>query len=188
MALLAKGVTSRNVARLFKTNIGTIESLSYNLCRNAIAMQRRGVVAGRANFVVNFVPQQEAWVVERMGKFHSILEPGLNILLPFLDRIKYVQILKELAIEVPQQGAVTSDNVQLQIDGVLYLRVVDPFKASYGVEDPEFAITQLAQTTMRSEVGKINLDTVFKEREQLNIQIVGEFQFGIIYTDVQTDE
>ncbi|VDN41961.1 unnamed protein product [Gongylonema pulchrum] len=138
-------------------------------------MQRRGVVAGRANFVINFVPQQEAWVVERMGKFHSILEPGLNILLPFLDRIKYVQILKELAIEVPQQGAVTSDNVQLQIDGVLYLRVVDPFKASYGVEDPEFAITQLAQTTMRSEVGKINLDTVFKEREQLNIQIVGEF-------------
>lgn len=138
----------------------------------ATLIQRRGAVRGKANFVVNFVPQQEAWVVERMGKFHSILDPGFNILLPFLDRIKYVQVLKELAIEVPQQGAVTSDNVQLQIDGVLYLRVVDPYKASYGVEDPEYAITQLAQTTMRSEVGKINLDTVFKEREQLNINIV----------------
>uniref|UniRef100_A0A8R1TNI2 PHB domain-containing protein n=1 Tax=Onchocerca volvulus TaxID=6282 RepID=A0A8R1TNI2_ONCVO len=145
---------------------------SGSLMNTTFLTQCRGAVRGRANFVVNFVPQQEAWVVERMGKFHSILDPGFNILLPFLDRIKYVQVLKELAIEVPQQGAVTSDNVQLQIDGVLYLRVVDPYKASYGVEDPEYAITQLAQTTMRSEVGKINLDTVFKEREQLNINIV----------------
>ncbi|EJW83794.1 hypothetical protein WUBG_05297 [Wuchereria bancrofti] len=150
-----------------------VSSLKRSLNPNtATQIQRRGAVRGKANFFVNFVPQQEAWVVERMGKFHSILDPGFNILLPFLDRIKYVQVLKELAIEVPQQGAVTSDNVQLQIDGVLYLRVIDPYKASYGVEDPEYAITQLAQTTMRSEVGKINLDTVFKEREQLNINIV----------------
>uniref|UniRef100_A0A915AIU2 Band 7 domain-containing protein n=3 Tax=Parascaris univalens TaxID=6257 RepID=A0A915AIU2_PARUN len=128
--------------------------------------------AHATNTLVNFVPQQEAWVVERMGKFHKILEPGFNLLIPLIDRIKYVQSLKEIAIEIPQQGAITLDNVQLQLDGVLYLRVVDPYKASYGVDDPEFAITQLAQTTMRSEVGKISLDTVFKEREQLNVSIV----------------
>lgn len=124
------------------------------------------------NTVIVFVPQQEAWVVERMGKFHQICEPGLNILLPILDRVRYVQVLKEQAIEIPQQSAVTSDNVTLRIDGVLYLRVEDPYRASYGVEDPEYAITQLAQTTMRSEIGKITLDTVFKERETINISIV----------------
>lgn len=124
------------------------------------------------NTVVIFVPQQEAWVVERMGKFYQICEPGLNFLIPVIDRVKYVQSLKEIAIDIPKQSAVTSDNVTLAIDGVLYLRVIDPYKASYGVEDPEFAITQLAQTTMRSEIGKITLDTVFKERETLNIAIV----------------
>jgi regulator of protease activity HflC (stomatin/prohibitin superfamily) len=107
-----------------------------------------------------------------MGKFHSILDPGLNVLIPVLDNIKYVQSIKEIAIDIPKQSAVTSDNVTLSIDGVLYLRIVDAYKASYGVEDPEFAITQLAQTTMRSELGKISLDTVFKERESLNIAIV----------------
>ncbi|CAI2313597.1 unnamed protein product [Caenorhabditis sp. 36 PRJEB53466] len=124
------------------------------------------------NTVINFVPQQEAWVVERMGKFYKILEPGLNFLLPVIDRIKFVQNLREIAIEIPEQGAITVDNVQLRLDGVLYLRVFDPYKASYGVDDPEFAVTQLAQTTMRSEVGKISLDTVFKERELLNENIV----------------
>lgn len=119
-----------------------------------------------------FVPQQEAWVVERMGKFHRILEPGLNLLLPIIDKVKYVQSLKEIAIDVPKQSAITSDNVTLSIDGVLYLRILDPYLASYGVEDPEFAITQLAQTTMRSELGKISLDKVFRERENLNIGIV----------------
>ncbi|KAF1407149.1 Stomatin-like protein 2, mitochondrial, partial [Spheniscus magellanicus] len=124
------------------------------------------------NIGVLFVPQQEAWVVERMGKFHRILEPGLNFLIPLLDRIHYVQSLKEIVINVPQQSAVTLDNVTLQIDGVLYLWVMDPYKASYGVEDPEYAVTQLAQTTMRSELGKLSLDRVFRERESLNANIV----------------
>ncbi|KAL1266848.1 hypothetical protein QQF64_002523 [Cirrhinus molitorella] len=124
------------------------------------------------NTVVLFVPQQEAWVVERMGRFHRILEPGLNFLIPILDRIKYVQSLKEIVIDVPEQSAVSLDNVTLQIDGVLYLRILDPFKASYGVEDPEYAVTQLAQTTMRSELGKLTLDKVFRERESLNSNIV----------------
>ncbi|PZC71974.1 hypothetical protein B5X24_HaOG212101 [Helicoverpa armigera] len=119
-----------------------------------------------------FVPQQEAWIVERMGKFHRILEPGLNLLWPIVDKIKYVQSLKEIAIDVPKQSAITSDNVTLSIDGVLYLRIIDPYLASYGVEDPEFAITQLAQTTMRSELGQISLDKVFRERESLNVAIV----------------
>ncbi|CAH0590252.1 unnamed protein product [Chrysodeixis includens] len=124
------------------------------------------------NTVVMFVPQQEAWIVERMGKFHRILEPGLNLLWPIVDKIKYVQSLKEIAIDVPKQSAITSDNVTLSIDGVLYLRIIDPYLASYGVEDPEFAITQLAQTTMRSELGQISLDKVFRERESLNVAIV----------------
>ncbi|XP_075981189.1 stomatin like 2 [Anticarsia gemmatalis] len=124
------------------------------------------------NTIVMFVPQQEAWIVERMGKFHRILEPGLNLLWPIVDKIKYVQSLKEIAIDVPKQSAITSDNVTLSIDGVLYLRIIDPYLASYGVEDPEFAITQLAQTTMRSELGQISLDKVFRERESLNVSIV----------------
>jgi len=124
------------------------------------------------NTVMMFVPQQEAWVVERMGKYQKILEPGMNFLIPLLDKVKYVQSLKEIAIEIPQQTAITIDNVTLNIDGVLYLRIKDPYKASYGVEDPEFAITQLAQTTMRSEIGKITLDTLFRERELLNKGIV----------------
>merc|ERR1719369_2572047 len=124
------------------------------------------------NTAVLFVPQQEAWVVERMGKYHRVLEPGLNILIPILDRIKYVQSLKEIAIDIPQQAAITLDNVTLNIDGVLYLRITDAYKASYGVEDPEFAITQLAQTLMRSEIGKITMDTLFRERDHLNAHIV----------------
>jgi len=124
------------------------------------------------NTVVMFVPQQEAWVVERMGKFNRILDPGVNVLIPLLDKVRYVQSLKEIAIDIPSQSAITIDNVTLNIDGVLYLRVRDPYKSSYGVEDPEFAITQLAQTTMRSEIGKITLDTLFRERDNLNAAIV----------------
>ncbi|KAG2194878.1 hypothetical protein INT47_002672 [Mucor saturninus] len=124
------------------------------------------------NTIIKFVPQQEAWIVERMGKFDRMLEPGLNILIPFLDRIKYVKSLKETAIEVPSQSAITQDNVTLELDGVLYFRCIDPFKASYGVEDAEFAITQLAQTTMRAEIGQMTLDRTLAERAHLNSNIV----------------
>uniref|UniRef100_A0A8C7WPB7 Stomatin-like protein 2, mitochondrial n=1 Tax=Oryzias sinensis TaxID=183150 RepID=A0A8C7WPB7_9TELE len=135
-------------------------------------VQQRWASSLPMNTVILFVPQQEAWVVERMGRFHRILEPGLNFLIPLLDRIRYVQSLKEIVIDVPEQSAVSLDNVTLQIDGVLYLRILDPFKASYGVEDPEYAVTQLAQTTMRSELGKLTLDKVFRERESLNSNMV----------------
>ncbi|XP_023133541.1 stomatin-like protein 2, mitochondrial isoform X1 [Amphiprion ocellaris] len=135
-------------------------------------VQQRWASSLPMNTVVLFVPQQEAWIVERMGRFHRILEPGLNFLIPLLDRVRYVQSLKEIVIDVPEQSAVSLDNVTLQIDGVLYLRILDPFKASYGVEDPEYAVTQLAQTTMRSELGKLTLDKVFRERESLNSNIV----------------
>merc|ERR1719342_132810 len=107
-----------------------------------------------------------------MGAYNRILSPGLNILIPVLDKVKYVQSLKEITIDIPQQSAITKDNVAVHIDGVLYLRIMDPYKASYGVEDPEFAITQLAQTTMRSEIGKMEMDGLFRERENLNIAIV----------------
>ncbi|GAM41361.1 hypothetical protein TCE0_042r14428 [Talaromyces pinophilus] len=124
-----------------------------------------------ANTVIRFVPQQTAWIVERMGKFHRILEPGLAILIPFIDRIAYVKSLKESAIEIPSQNAITADNVTLELDGVLYTRVFDAYKASYGVEDAEYAISQLAQTTMRSEIGQLTLDHVLKERATLNTNI-----------------
>ncbi|XP_029930683.1 stomatin-like protein 2, mitochondrial [Myripristis murdjan] len=151
---------------LLKTSQGTVPRLWVT------PAQRRWASSLPMNTVVLFVPQQEAWVVERMGRFHRILDPGLNFLIPILDRIRYVQSLKEIVIDIPEQSAVSLDNVTLQIDGVLYLRILDPFKASYGVEDPEYAVTQLAQTTMRSELGKLTLDKVFRERESLNSNIV----------------
>nr|OQO14606.1 Uncharacterized protein C16G5.07c [Rachicladosporium sp. CCFEE 5018] len=124
-----------------------------------------------ANTIVKFVPQQTAWIVERMGKFNRVLDPGLALLVPVIDRIAYVKSLKENAMEIPSQSAITADNVTLELDGVLYTRVFDPFKASYGVEDADYAISQLAQTTMRSEIGQLTLDHVLKERAALNTNI-----------------
>ncbi|KAI8810601.1 hypothetical protein BJ742DRAFT_800961 [Cladochytrium replicatum] len=124
------------------------------------------------NTVIKFVPQQEAWIVERMGRFQRILEPGLAILVPFLDRIKYVKSLKEQAVEIGHQAAITQDNVTILLDGVLYYRITDPYKASYGIEDCDFAIAQLAQTTMRAEIGRLTLDRTLAERTQLNHFIV----------------
>ncbi|KAJ1340421.1 hypothetical protein BSLG_004940 [Batrachochytrium salamandrivorans] len=124
------------------------------------------------NTIIKFVPQQEAWIVERMGKFHRILEPGLAILVPILDRISYVKGLKEVAVEIPSQSAITQDNVTLQLDGVLYYMITDPYKASYGVEDADFAVAQLAQTAMRAEIGQMTLDRTLAERTRINTNIV----------------
>ncbi|TGZ77536.1 hypothetical protein EX30DRAFT_311107 [Ascodesmis nigricans] len=123
------------------------------------------------NTIIRFVPQQQAWIVERMGKFHRILDPGLAVLMPVIDKIQYVKSLKETAIEIPSQNAITADNVTLDLDGVLYIRVFDAYKASYGVEDAEYAISQLAQTTMRAEIGQLTLDHVLRERAALNVNI-----------------
>ena len=121
---------------------------------------------------VRIVPQQSAWVVERFGRFSSVLSPGLNIIVPFFDKVAYKHSLKETAIDIPGQTAITKDNVSLRIDGILYLKITDPKAASYGVSDPSYAISQLAQTTMRSELGKITMDRTFEEREILNANIV----------------
>lgn len=118
--------------------------------------------------IVRIVPQNSAFVIERLGKYSSTLEAGFHLLVPFLDRVAYKHSLKEFAIDVPAQQAITKDNVPLGIDGVLYLRVMDPKAASYGVENLRFAITQLAQTTMRAEIGKITLDQTFESRESIN--------------------
>lgn len=121
---------------------------------------------------IKFVPQNQAWVVERFGKFHSTKIAGLNVIIPFIDRISAARSLKEQAQDVPSQSAITKDNISLVVDGVLYFRVLDPYKATYGVDDYAFAVTQLAQTTMRSELGKMELDKTFEERDLLNTNIV----------------
>src|SRR5688572_29085280 len=114
------------------------------------------------------VPQQNAYVVERLGKFHNVLGAGFHILVPFIDVIRYKHSLKEMAMDIPEQICITRDNVQVGVDGVLYFRVLDPSRASYGITNYTFAITQLAQTTLRSEVGKIDLDKTFEERTNIN--------------------
>jgi regulator of protease activity HflC (stomatin/prohibitin superfamily) len=120
------------------------------------------------------VPQQSAYVVERLGKFSSILNAGLHILVPFIDVIRYKHSLKEIAIDVPEQICITQDNVQVGVDGVLYIKVLDAERASYGITDFRFAISQLAQTTLRSEIGKIVLDRTFEERSTINVSVVNE--------------
>ena len=120
------------------------------------------------------VPQQSAYVVERLGKYSGTLGAGFHLLIPFLDVIRYRHSLKEIAIDIPEQICITRDNVQVGIDGVLYLRVLDPERASYGIHNYNFAISQLAQTTLRSEVGKIELDRTFEERTNINISVVSE--------------
>ncbi len=120
------------------------------------------------------VPQQSAYVVERLGKYSSTLGAGFHLLFPFLDVIRYRHSLKENAIDIPEQICITRDNVQVGVDGVLYLKVLDPERASYGISDYKFGIIQLAQTTLRSEIGKIELDRTFEERTHVNLQIVNE--------------
>ncbi|MBM3764088.1 MAG: paraslipin [Acidobacteria bacterium] len=120
------------------------------------------------------VPQQSAFVVERLGRFSGTLDAGFHVLVPFVDVIRYKHTLKELAIDIPEQICITRDNVQVAVDGVLYLKVLNPERASYGISDFRFAIIQLAQTTLRSEVGKIELDRTFEERTTINISVVSE--------------
>ena len=121
---------------------------------------------------INVVPQQHAWVVERLGKYHATLAPGLNIVVPFVDRIAYKHVLKEIPLDVPPQVCITKDNTQLQVDGILYFQVTDAMRASYGSSNYIQAITQLAQTTLRSVIGRMELDKTFEERDHINTTIV----------------
>ncbi len=120
----------------------------------------------------HIVPQQQVWIAQRLGKFNRRLEPGPNWIIPFIDSVAYRHSLKEEAIDVPEQTAITQDNVSVILDGVVYVKIVEPFAASYGVKNPLHALTQLVQTTMRSEIGKIPLDKTFEERESLNAKMV----------------
>ena len=121
---------------------------------------------------VKIVPQQNAWVKERLGKYAGTLSPGLNFLVPFIDKVAYKHSLKEIALDVPSQVCITRDNTQLQVDGVLYFQVTDPMRASYGSSNYIMAITQLAQTSLRSVIGKLELDKTFEERSIINAQVV----------------
>jgi regulator of protease activity HflC (stomatin/prohibitin superfamily) len=120
------------------------------------------------------VPQQSAYVVERLGRYSTTLQAGFHILMPFVDTIRYRHSLKEMAVDIPAQVCITRDNVQVGVDGVLYLKILNPERASYGIADYMFAISQLAQTTLRSEVGKIDLDKTFEERTNINTAVVSE--------------
>jgi regulator of protease activity HflC (stomatin/prohibitin superfamily) len=120
------------------------------------------------------VPQQSAYVVERLGKYGSTLNAGFHILVPFIDVIRYRHMLKESAVDIPEQVCITRDNVQVHVDGILYMRVLNPERASYGISDYQFALTQLAQTALRSEIGKIELDKTFEARTTINAQVVNE--------------
>jgi regulator of protease activity HflC (stomatin/prohibitin superfamily) len=131
-----------------------------------------GVIVAFVIEGVRIVPQQSAWVVERLGRFHGVLEPGLNLIIPFLDRVAYVHSLKEVPLDVPEQTCITKDNTQLAVDGILYYQVTDPRLASYGSANYIMAVTQLAQTTLRSEIGKMELDRTFESRDDINRQIV----------------
>lgn len=123
---------------------------------------------------IRIVPQQHAWVVERLGKYHSTLQPGLNFLIPFVDRVAYRHSLKEVALDVASQTCITKDNTTLTVDGVVYMQITDPVRASYGASNYVQAVVQLAQTTLRSVIGKLELDKTFEERESINSRVVAE--------------
>lgn len=118
------------------------------------------------------VPQRTVLIVERLGKYHATLEPGFHIIIPFIDKVAQVHSLKEMVLDVPPQSCITKDNIAVEVDGILYMQIQDPIRATYGINDYAFASSQLAQTTMRSEIGKIDLDRTFEEREKINAEIV----------------
>ncbi|MGE3760032.1 MAG: SPFH domain-containing protein [Pseudobdellovibrionaceae bacterium] len=122
--------------------------------------------------MVRIVPQQQAWILERLGKFHARLDAGLHLVIPFIDVIRYRHSLKEVVLDIPAQICITRDNVSVSIDGVLFFRIIDPTKASYGISYYEEAVVQLAQTTLRSEIGKLDLDRTFEEREKINSAVI----------------
>jgi regulator of protease activity HflC (stomatin/prohibitin superfamily) len=149
----------------------------------AMAYMTKSATATVATFLVamlivlvaegmRIVPQQNAWVVERLGKFHTVLEPGFNVIVPFVDRIAYKHSLKEVPLDIPEQVCITKDNTQLAVDGIIYFQVVDPRLASYGTSNYIVAITQLAQTALRSEIGKMELDKTFESRDEINHKVV----------------
>ena len=155
---------------MLKTATNTTQKLYRSIHTSHVLKAR----SAKFHLGVTTVPQQEKYIVERFGKYNTTLEPGLQFLIPLVDKIAYVQMLKEKAIKIHTQSAITSDNVNLQVDGVLYVEVVDAYKASYNVEDPEMAIMQLAMTTMRAGIGHMTLDHIFKEREAINQKIVDQ--------------
>lgn len=134
---------------------------------------------------IKVVPQQQAWIQERLGRYHRTMEPGLRFIIPFFDRVAYRHSLKEDAIDVRAQTAISLDNVTLTLDGVIYVRILDPKQASYGVSDPYYALTQLAQTTMRSEIGQITMDKTFSERDALNAKIVAAINEAAVSWGIQ---
>lgn len=121
---------------------------------------------------IKVVPQQNTYIIERLGKFHEMLSPGLNFIIPFIDKVAYKHSLKEVAMDIPEQVCITRDNVQVAVDGVVFIQVIDPAKASYGISNYNFGVIQLSQTLMRSEIGKIDLDKTFEERANINTNIV----------------
>jgi regulator of protease activity HflC (stomatin/prohibitin superfamily) len=145
----------------------TTQSVGVTVATFLIAMIVVFIIEG-----VRVVPQQNSWVVERLGKFHEALQPGLNLIVPFIDRVAYRHSLKEVPLDVPEQVCITKDNTQLSVDGIIYFQVVDPKLASYGTSDYVLAITQLAQTALRSEVGKMELDKTFESRDEINQKVV----------------
>ena len=160
----------------WKTAIAIILTVaSAWLTHSAVATIATFLVAMIVVFIfegVRIVPQQNAWVVERLGKFHAVLQPGLNLIVPFFDRVAYRHSLKEIPLDVPEQICITKDNTQLTVDGIIYFQVVDPRLASYGSSDYIQAITQLAQTALRSVVGKMELDKTFESRDDINHHVV----------------
>ena len=137
-----------------------------------VAIMIVAVVVFFVTRAVKVVPQQNAWVLERLGKYHATLAPGFNLILPFLDKVAYKHSLKEIPLDVPSQICITRDNTQLQVDGILYFQVTDPMRASYGSSNYIIAVTQLAQTSLRSVIGKLELDRTFEERDIINAQVV----------------